>query len=100
MIKVSVLYPKGDNTHFDIDYYCNTHMPLVQKCLGSACKSVAAEEGVDPDQPYHAMGHMYFEDVEEFQQAFGPNAEQIGADVPKFTDAAMLLQISNVKIPI
>ena len=100
MIKVSVLYPKGDDTHFDIDYYCNSHMLMVQECLGAACKSVAAEEGVDPSQPYHAMGHMYFDSVEEFQQAFGPNAGKITDDVPKFTNAATVLQVSNVKIPI
>ncbi|MSY19346.1 MAG: EthD family reductase, partial [Actinobacteria bacterium] len=28
MIRVSVLYPGGDDINFDHDYYKNTHVPL------------------------------------------------------------------------
>ena len=28
MIKVSFLYPYRENGHFDVDYYCTTHMPF------------------------------------------------------------------------
>jgi hypothetical protein len=31
MIKVSILYPYRENGHFDVDYYCVTHMPLAAK---------------------------------------------------------------------
>ncbi len=36
MIKVSVLYPHSDGTSFDMDYYCNNHMPMVREKLGDA----------------------------------------------------------------
>lgn len=98
MIKVSVLYPKSDDSHFDIDYYCDSHMPMVKDCLGSACKSIAAEDGVDPSQPFHGIGHMFFDTVEDFQAAFGANAEKIMADVQNYTNVEPVLQISQVRI--
>jgi hypothetical protein len=30
MIKVSVLYPNNEGSKFDMSYYCNTHIPMVQ----------------------------------------------------------------------
>ena len=48
MIKVSVLYPNKPGAKFDMDYYVNKHVPLVQQKLGSACKSVAVEQGISP----------------------------------------------------
>ncbi len=32
MIKVSILYPYRENGHFDVDYYCVTHMRLRPGC--------------------------------------------------------------------
>ena len=29
MIKVSVMYPNSPEGTFDIEYYCNTHIPMV-----------------------------------------------------------------------
>ena len=37
VIKVSVFYPRSAGSQFDIDYYCETHMPMVQQLLGQAC---------------------------------------------------------------
>ena len=81
MIKVSVIYPRGEDTEFNIDYYCDSHMPMVQKLLGSACTGIAAEEGIaggapDAPAPYHAMGHLYFDSVEDFQTSFGPQSRR------------------------
>lgn len=33
MVKVSVFYPNRKDARFDIDYYCNRHMPLVQQLV-------------------------------------------------------------------
>lgn len=103
MIKVSVLYPNGAGKKFDMDYYCNKHIPLVQQKLGSACKQVAVEHGLagaTPGAPaaFIAMGHMYFDSAEAFQTAFGPHAEVIMGDIPNYTDIQPTIQISEVKI--
>jgi uncharacterized protein (TIGR02118 family) len=103
MIKVSVLYPNNQGAKFDIDYYCNKHIPMVQQKLGAACKTVAVEQGIagaTPGSPptFTAMGHLYFDSVQAFQTAFGPHAEAIMADIPNYTDIQPTIQISEVKI--
>ena len=46
MIKVTVLYPNTAGSHFDIRYYCDTHIPLVRRLLGPALQGVAVEHGI------------------------------------------------------
>ena len=103
MIKVSVLYPNTERSKFDMSYYCDSHIPMVQEKLGKACKGVAVEQGVSgatPGSPpaFVAMGHLYFDSMADFQSAFGPHANAIMADIPNYTDIQPTIQISDVKI--
>jgi uncharacterized protein (TIGR02118 family) len=103
MIKVSVLYPNGADTKFDMDYYLTKHIPMVKQKLGSACKSVAVEEGIEGDAPaatatYVAMAHLAFDSIDAFQAAFGPHAETIMGDIPNYTNTQPTVQISQVKM--
>ncbi|MBC8239967.1 MAG: EthD family reductase [Alphaproteobacteria bacterium] len=102
MIKVSVLYANESGKSFDMDYYCNSHIPMVLEKVGAACSKAEVDQGLAggaPDAPaaYIAMGHLYFDSVESFQTAFGPHAEAIMADVPNYTDIQPNIQISEVK---
>ena len=102
MIKVSVLYPHSEGKKFDMKYYCEKHMPMVRQKLGSACKSIAVEQGIAGGAPgapptYVAMGHIYCESAEAFQTAFGPHAAEIMADIPNYTPIQPIIQISEVK---
>jgi len=103
MIKVSVFYPNGSGHKFDMKYYCDKHMPMVQRLLGSAVKGTAVEQGIGgmaPDAPptYLAMGHLLFESVESFQASFGPHMAQIVGDIPNYTNTQPTIQVSEVKI--
>lgn len=103
MIKVSVMYPNSSDVNFDIDYYCNTHIPMVAKLLGGALKKCSVDAGIAggaPEEPpfFIAMGHLVFESVESFQQSFGPHGEEIMADLPNFTNAQPQIQISEIKL--
>jgi uncharacterized protein (TIGR02118 family) len=103
MIKVSVLYPAGENTKFDMDYYCKSHMPMVQQKFGAACKRIGVEQGLAGGAPgappaYVAMGHLYFDSVADFQAAFAPHAASIMADIPNYTNIHPVIQISQVII--
>lgn len=103
MIKVSVLYPYEEGKTFDMAYYCDVHFPLVQRLLGAACKKVEVEQGIAGGAPgssplYVAMGHMFFEKIEDFATALHPHEKEIMGDIPNFTDIAPVLQISEVKI--
>jgi uncharacterized protein (TIGR02118 family) len=103
MIKVSVLYPNQKGSRFDMSYYCSRHIPLVRQLLGPALKNVAVDEGIAGMTPgssatYIALGHLYFESVAAFQEAFTPHAAAILADIPNYTDTQPTVQISTVKI--
>ena len=103
MIKVSVLYPNGADTKFDMNYYLTNHIPMVKQKLGSACKSVTVEEGIAGGSPgisatYVAMAHLAFDSVDTFQAAFGPHAEAIMGDIPNYTNTHPTVQISQVKM--
>ena len=45
MIKVSVFYPHQPGASFDMAYYCDHHIPMVLRLLGSAVKNAAVEIG-------------------------------------------------------
>lgn len=103
MIKVSVFYANGEGKHFDMDYYCKKHIPLVQRLCGAAIKGVAVEQGTSGAAPgtapqFLAMGHMYFVSVEAYSAAIGPHLDEILADIPKYTNVQPTIQISEVKI--
>lgn len=79
MIKVSVIYPNSDDKSFDMDYYCNKHVPMVLQLLGDDCKGSAVEAGLggmEPGSPapFRAMGHLYFDSLAAFAESFGPHA--------------------------
>ncbi len=103
MIKVSVMYPNSTDTNFDIEYYCNTHLPMVAELLGDALKGGNVDSGLAGGSsgemaPFIAMGHMTFESMDSFQNAFGPNAKKIMGDIPNFTNTQPQIQISEIKI--
>ena len=103
MIKLSALYPKNEGSYFDIDYYCNTHTPMVAKLLGNSMKHSAVELGLssferDSESPFMAMGHLYFNSVDEMHKAFEPHLEEIMGDIKNYTNVDPYFQISEVKI--
>jgi uncharacterized protein (TIGR02118 family) len=102
-IKVSVLYPNGDGKSFDMDYYCNKHVPMVAGLLGDSVLGATVEGGVggsgeNGQPPYLAMGNLYFSSIESFEGSFGPNSEKIMGDLPNFTNIEPEIQISEVQI--
>lgn len=103
MIKVIVLYPSGDGKTFDMDYYCNKHMPMAEELLGDTVKGVTVEKGLagsapDSPAPYAAVGNLYFDSIEVFQTAFGPHMDTLMADLPNYTNIEPIVLISEVMI--
>ena len=103
MIKVSAFYPNEEGKKFDMDYYLNSHIPMVQEKCGAAIKGGAVEQGlsgIEPGSPatYVAMAHLLFDSVEAFQNSFVPHAESIMANIPNYTDIQPTIQISEVKM--
>jgi len=103
VIIVSVLYPNAPGCKFDLDYYLQRHVPMVQQRLGAALKRVAVERGLaggapGAPAPFLATAHLYFDSVEAFQSAFGPHAGAILADVPNYTNTTPVIQIGEVSL--
>ncbi len=86
-----------------MDYYRDRHMPMVQERLGAACKGIAVEQGIASGTPssrpqFIAMGHIYFDSLEEFQSSFGQHGREFVADVPNYTNVQPVIQISAVVV--
>lgn len=92
MIRVSVYYPGGDDVTFDHDYYRNTHVPM---CTDAWNVGAEIDKGVNG--PYVAAVHFFFESMEQMQTAMGsPKTGAVMADVPNYTNATPVMQISEI----
>ena len=101
MIKVSVLYTNGEGKTFDMDYYCNSHIPMVRRTLGAALKGLSVDLGVGSPEapaPYIAMVHLLFDSLEVFQAALATHGPTLMADAPNYTNAQPVFQVSEVKM--
>jgi uncharacterized protein (TIGR02118 family) len=83
MISVVILYPKADDSTFDMDYYTGKHMPLLAEALGDACKGWGVS---GPAAKHHAVGWAMVESQEAFDAAMGQRGAEIIGDVPNYTN--------------
>ena len=100
-VKVTIMYPNSAGKNFDMDYYANTHMPMVAELLGDAMKGFKIDKGVagrTPDDalPYVAIGYLYFDSVEAYGEAFAPHADKIHGDIPDYTDIMPVIHVSEI----
>ena len=102
MIRVTALYPSTSDTHFDMDYYMNKHIPLV-KARG---KEIGVNVGIEVDKglgsltpgdpaPYAIVGFMIFDKIEDFQNLVTQHGNELIGDVSNFTNSPWQMQISD-----
>ncbi len=91
MIKVSVMYPKGDEITFDMDYYKTTHFEIVDRTMKPTRWDI--DSGVDG--PYVAIGNLYFDSMEALQAGMADAGEAL-ADIANFTNAESTTQVSEI----
>lgn len=101
MIKVSVMYPNGNDVNFDVSYYKNSHLPMVIKALGNALKGIELDLGLagrNPEEtaPYIAIAHLKFESLTSFKESFGAHAKVFAEDVKNYSNVQGELQISEL----
>jgi uncharacterized protein (TIGR02118 family) len=95
MHKLTVIYPAGDGVTFDMAYYRTTHKDICFKSLDGLDR-MEIDHGL-PGQPYLAVAHLYFPSLEALQAGLGsPNARDAAVDVPNFTNATAVMQLSEV----
>lgn len=101
LIKVSIMYPFAEGKTFNMEYYESKHMPMVAGFLGANLVKYTIEKGLssgisNQPLPYMAIGIFYVKSLEEYQAAIGPNRDAIRADIPKYTDIAPVILVSEV----
>ena len=91
---MSVLYPAGEGSTFDMEYYKNTHRAIVERVLGPV--EFSCEQGL-PGQPFMATGHLVYESMEAMQAATsGPDAAEAQTDIANFTNVTPQIQIGEI----
>jgi uncharacterized protein (TIGR02118 family) len=103
MIRVSVLYPNHSGSRFDIEYYLNTHIPLISQLLGAVIKNLTVDIGAHgalpgSPPPFAAIFAITCDSAEAFAEAFRTHAAQLQSDIPNYTDIEPILQISEIRI--
>jgi uncharacterized protein (TIGR02118 family) len=102
MVRISVMYPSGEGKAFDHAYYIDTHMALVRERWGGmGLVRTEVDRGVargapDAPAPYIAVGHVYFNSLQDFQRASTAHGKELFADVPNCTNIQPQVQISEV----
>ncbi len=102
MFKVSILYPNGKDTTFDMDYYETTHMPMMADFLGKNLKFYEIDKGVagrtpSDEIPFVAIGYFYCYNITEYNNAIVKNIEAIRNDITKYTNIQPTIQISEIR---
>ncbi len=94
MISVHIMYPKSDDSTFDMDYYVATHMPMLADALGEACQSWGATK-VKTDG-WEAIGWAMVDSQEAFDAAMAEHGAAIMGDIPNYTNQAPQLVIGDI----
>jgi uncharacterized protein (TIGR02118 family) len=103
MITVNVLYRNTDSIKFNMNYYLDTHIPMLRKLLGSALKGALVQHGIGGGAPgsppeFAVITVLSFESMDSFQAAFLPHAPAVMADLANFTNEPPSLQFSDVRV--
>jgi uncharacterized protein (TIGR02118 family) len=103
MISVNVLYRNSDAIKFNMNYYLDTHIPLISRLLGSALKGALVQQGIGGGAPgsppeFAVITVLRFESMEAFQAAFLPHAPAVMADIVNFTNEQPSIQFNEVRL--
>ncbi|WP_090101627.1 EthD family reductase [Chitinophaga sp. CF118] len=101
MIKLIAYYKNLEGKKFNLDYYLNSHLPMIKRLTGDALKQVAVDKGFSGGEPgskpfYLIVAHLYFDNIDAFQSSLVPHFAEIMSDVPNYTDIEPVFQISEV----
>ena len=87
MFRVSICYNRPDDPSAFLDYYSNTHIPLVKKLPGLAEFTAGKCHALDPDQepPYFFSAQLTFSNLDDFQLATAsPEMADAAQDIANF----------------
>jgi len=94
MINVHILYPRTDDSTFDMDYYCSSHMPMLAEAIGDACTGWGASSM--HGGKWAAIGWASVKSREAFDAAMAEHGGTILGDVQNYTNVAPEMVIGDV----
>jgi len=94
MLSIAILYPRTEDSTFDMDYYTSTHMPMLADALGDACQGWGAS--TVKGGKWAAMGWAMVDSQEAFDAAMAEHGAKIMADVANYTNVAPEMIIGDV----
>jgi len=84
MLAIHILYPKTDDSTFDMDHYTSTHMPMLADALGDACQGWGATQ-VESGE-WEAIGWLVAASKEAWDSAMAAKGAEIAGDVRNYTN--------------
>lgn len=97
---VTVLYPNGEDVHFDFDYYRDNHLPLIMRLYGSSIQRFELRRGLPgPDNArptYVATVTIWIADTNAFAEAGAQHTQELVDDVKNFTNVMPMIQTDEV----
>jgi uncharacterized protein (TIGR02118 family) len=102
MIRVTISYPNQAGSRFDVDYYLNTHMPMVeQKLRPHGLTAAAVDQGLSGGAPgsdakYRIQTSLSFPTPEQMEAGFKAEGAAFMSDIKNFTDIRPEMQIYQV----
>jgi len=102
MFQLNVFYPNSPDAQFNMVYYLDIHMPLVQERLGANCKGYSVQSGLSggaPGQPatFLTIASVNVASLDDYGKAMALHGAEIMGDVPNFTNIKPSIQISETK---
>lgn len=102
MVRLTVLYPAAEGSTFDWKYYLGPHLVLARQLLGQrGLIRIEIDRGIGAFPPgtpshYHAVGHLYFESMQDLDNALAATAAELVADQRKYYSGESVVQVSEV----
>jgi uncharacterized protein (TIGR02118 family) len=94
MIVVTILYPRTDDSTFDMDYYTSKHMPMFADAIGDACQGWGA--ATIADGKYAAMSWASVTSGDAFNAAMATHGAAVMGDLPNFTNVRPEMLIGEI----
>ena len=101
MIRIAAAYPRQAGKRFDLEYYINTHLPAVQEKFGPyGLQKIEVDQGIagpgGGESPFFAIGYLYFDTLEDFQNAYAAAGADVIKDIAIYTDVVPMIQVGEV----
>ena len=94
MLAMTILYPRTDDSTFDMDYYTSTHMPMLAEALGEHCHGWGA--AAIPEGKYTAMGWAMVTSQDHLNETLKEHGAKIMGDVPNYTNVQPELVVGEI----